>query len=103
MWEEARNPGFDVTQSAVPTVWKGAGCRACRNTGYRGRTGIHELLVNNDKLKDMIVQRVNAGVIRAEALRSGGMRTLRMDGWKKVQMGITTIDEVARTTAGDIS
>ena len=95
-------PGFDMTQLAVPTVWKGAGCRACRNTGYRGRTGIHELLVNNDKLKDMIVQRVNAGVIRAEALRSGGMRTLRMDGWKKVQMGITTIDEVARTTAGDI-
>jgi general secretion pathway protein E/type IV pilus assembly protein PilB len=95
-------PGFDVNKPLVPTVWKGAGCRSCRNTGYRGRTGIHELLVNNDKIKDMVVQRVNAGVIRHEALRSGGMRTLRADGWKKVQNGTTTIDEVARTTAGDV-
>jgi general secretion pathway protein E/type IV pilus assembly protein PilB len=95
-------PGFDVNLPTVPTVWKGNGCRACRNTGYRGRTGIHELLVNNDKLKDMIVQRVNAGVIRNEALRNGGMRTLRQAGWEKVKLGITTIDEVARTTAGDI-
>jgi general secretion pathway protein E len=95
-------PGFDVNKPAVPTVWKGTGCRTCRNTGYRGRTGIYELLVNNDKLKDMVVQRVNAGVIRAEALKTGGMRTLRHDGWRKVQLGQTTIEEVARTTAGDI-
>jgi len=86
----------------VPTVWKGTGCRTCRNTGYRGRTGIYELLVNNDKLKDMVVQRVNAGVIRNEALKNGAMRTLRQDGWRKVQLGQTTIEEVARTTAGDI-
>jgi general secretion pathway protein E len=95
-------PGFDVNKPAVPTVWKGTGCRACRSTGYRGRTGIYELLVNNDKLKDMIVQRVNAGVIRNEALKNGAMRTLRQDGWRKVQLGQTTIEEVARTTAGDI-
>jgi len=95
-------PGFDVNKPAVPTVWKGTGCRACRSTGYRGRTGIYELLVNNDKLKDMIVQRVNAGVIRNEAIKNGAMRTLRQDGWRKVQLGQTTIEEVARTTAGDI-
>jgi general secretion pathway protein E/type IV pilus assembly protein PilB len=95
-------PGFDVNKPDVPTVWKGDGCRSCRNTGYRGRTGIHELMVNNDRLKDMVVQRLNAGVLRTEALKNGGMRTLRQDGWKKVQLGITTIDEVARTTAGDI-
>jgi general secretion pathway protein E/type IV pilus assembly protein PilB len=95
-------PGFDVNKPDVPTVWKGPGCRSCRNTGYRGRTGIHELMVNNDRLKDMVVQRLNAGVLRSEALKNGGMRTLRQDGWKKVQLGITTIDEVARTTAGDI-
>jgi general secretion pathway protein E len=95
-------PGFNVNKPTVPTVWKGSGCRTCRNTGYRGRTGIYELLVNNDKLKDMVVQRVNAGVIRNEALKSGGMRTLRQDGWRKVQLGQTTIEEVARTTAGDI-
>jgi general secretion pathway protein E/type IV pilus assembly protein PilB len=95
--------------AAVPTavaggakVSKGTGCRACRQSGYRGRTGIYELLVNNDVIRDLIVQRVNAGVIRLEALKAG-MVTLRQDGWRKVLAGTTTIDEVARTTAGDIS
>jgi type II secretion system protein E len=83
-------------------LWKGTGCRACRQSGYRGRTGIHELLINNDVIKDLIVQRVNAGVIRLEALKSG-MITLRQDGWRKVLNGTTTIEEVTRTTAGDIS
>jgi general secretion pathway protein E/type IV pilus assembly protein PilB len=84
------------------SLWKGAGCRSCRQSGYRGRTGIHELLVNNDVIKDLIVQRVNAGVIRLEALKAG-MVTLRQDGWRKVFNGTTTVDEVGRTTAGDIS
>jgi general secretion pathway protein E/type IV pilus assembly protein PilB len=83
-------------------LWKGAGCRSCRQTGFRGRTGIHELLVNNDVIKDLIVQRVNSGVIRLEALKAG-MITLRQDGWRKVLNGTTTVDEVTRTTAGDIS
>jgi general secretion pathway protein E/type IV pilus assembly protein PilB len=84
------------------TLWKGVGCRACRQSGYRGRTGIHELLVTNDVVRDLVVQRVNAGVIRLEALKAG-MITLRQDGWRKVLNGTTTIDEVTRTTAGDIS
>jgi general secretion pathway protein E/type IV pilus assembly protein PilB len=87
---------------SVHHLSKGSGCRSCRQSGYRGRTGIHELLVTNDVIKDLIVQRVNAGVIRLEALK-GGMRTLRQDGWLKVLNGTTTIDEVARVTAGDIS
>jgi type II secretion system protein E len=94
-------PGADHKIGKMPQVWKGAGCRACRQTGYRGRTGIHELLINTDVIKDLVVQRVNAGIIRKEAL-ANGMRTLRADGWLKVQRGITTIDEVSRTTAGDI-
>ncbi|MSR52971.1 MAG: type II/IV secretion system protein [Gemmataceae bacterium] len=85
----------------VPTIFKGTGCRTCRNTGYRGRTGIHELLVNNDALKELIVQRVNAGLIRREGLKAG-MQTLRQAGWRKVHAGVTTLDEVGRTTAGDI-
>ncbi len=84
------------------TLWRGGGCRSCRQTGYRGRTGIFELLVTNDVIRDLVVQRVNAGVIRLEALKAG-MITLRQDGWRKVLKGITTIDEVARITAGDIS
>jgi general secretion pathway protein E/type IV pilus assembly protein PilB len=83
-------------------LWKGTGCRACRQSGFRGRTGIHELMITHDVIKDLVSQRVNAGVIRLEALKAG-MITLRQDGWRKVLNGTTTIDEVTRTTAGDIS
>jgi general secretion pathway protein E/type IV pilus assembly protein PilB len=83
-------------------LWKGMGCRACRQSGFRGRTGIHELMITHDVIKDLVSQRVNAGVIRLEALKAG-MITLRQDGWRKVLNGTTTIDEVTRTTAGDIS
>jgi general secretion pathway protein E/type IV pilus assembly protein PilB len=82
-------------------LWKGAGCRACRNTGFRGRSGIYELLVTGDSIREMAVQRVNASQIRHQALKEG-MVTLRQDGWRKVLSGKTTLDEVARVTAGDI-
>jgi general secretion pathway protein E/type IV pilus assembly protein PilB len=94
-----------VTQAAADEpiqLTRGTGCRSCRQSGYRGRTGIHELMVSNDVMKDLVVQRTNAGVIRLEALKNG-MITLRQDGWRKVLNGTTSIDEVARTTAGDIS
>jgi general secretion pathway protein E/type IV pilus assembly protein PilB len=83
-------------------LWRGAGCRACRQTGYRGRCGIFELMLTGDSIREMVVQRVNAGAIRRKALEEG-MVTLRQDGWRKVQRGITTLDEVARTTATDLS
>jgi type II secretion system protein E len=82
-------------------LWKGAGCRACRQTGFRGRTGIFELMVTGDTIREMCVQRDSAVVIRNQAIKEG-MITLRQDGWRKVQSGTTTIDEVARVTAGDV-
>jgi len=82
-------------------LWKGRGCRKCHQSGFKVRTGIHELMVNTDAMKDLIVQRTNANVLRTEALKNG-MITLRQDGWKKVGQGITTIDEVARVTAADL-
>jgi type II secretion system protein E len=94
-------PGLGAN-GEVPTLYRGAGCRACRQTGYRGRSGIFELMVTGDEIREMVVQRVNAGTIRQAALRQG-MLTLRQDGWRKVLKGTTTIDEVARVTAGDIS
>jgi general secretion pathway protein E/type IV pilus assembly protein PilB len=96
----AFKPSLD-RNGAVPTIYRGKGCRSCRQTGYRGRTGIHELMVSTDAIREMVVNRVNAGVIRQEAMK-GGMLTLRQDGWKKVLAGTTTVDEVARVTAGDI-
>ena len=92
---------FPAPKGGPVRVWKGAGCRACRNTGYRGRMGIYELMVTGDTIRDMCVQRVNASAIRNQALKEG-MITLRQDGWRKVLQGKTTMDEVARTTAGDI-
>ena len=59
-------------------------------------------MVTGENIRELVVQRVNAGVIRHEALKTG-MITLRQDGWRKVGKGITTVDEVARVTAGDIS
>ncbi len=83
-------------------LWKGAGCRKCHQSGYRGRMGIFELMVTRDRIKELIMQRTNAHVIRNEALKAG-MITLRQDGWRKVQQGTTTIEEVARVTAADLS
>jgi general secretion pathway protein E/type IV pilus assembly protein PilB len=83
------------------SLMKGTGCRSCRQTGFRGRTGIHELMVTGEQIRELVTQRINANVIRREALKNG-MITLRNDGWRKVHKGITTIDEVARVTAGDI-
>jgi type II secretion system protein E len=94
-------PLEDRNAGPVPTLYKGAGCRSCRNTGYRGRTGIHELMVTGDVIRELVSQRVNANVIRHEAIK-GGMITLRKDGWRKVLSGTTTIEEVARVTAGDL-
>jgi type II secretion system protein E len=92
---------FPVPKGEEFKLWKGAGCRACRNTGFRGRSGIYELMITGDTIREMCVQRVNASHIRNQAIKEG-MITLRQDGWRKVLQGKTTIDEVARVTAGDI-
>lgn len=78
----------------------GAGCAKCFDTGYRGRTGIYEMMVINDEIRDMVYARQSAGVIKKKALEYG-MQTLRMDGSRKVQAGVTTIAEVLRVTQSD--
>jgi len=90
----------DLPMGDRATLWRGKGCRACRQTGFRGRTGIYELMLTGDSIREMCVQRLNASAIRNQALKEG-MLTLRQDGWRKVLAGITTIEEVARTTQGD--
>ncbi|RMG04707.1 MAG: type II/IV secretion system protein [Nitrospirae bacterium] len=82
-------------------LWRGRGCDECSGTGYRGRIAIFELLVMNEKLREMVMEKATSRALREEAVRSG-MRTLREDGIKKVEMGITTIDEVVRVTQVEI-
>lgn len=80
-------------------LFRGRGCRECRNTGHSGRKGIFELMVLNDELRELILQRASAGKIRNAAIKNG-MITLRDDGWLKVRKGITTISEVVQSTKG---
>jgi len=75
----------------------GRGCEACKGTGYRGRTGIHELLLIDDEVRALTMQRSDAAAIRRLST-SQGMRTLRADGAAKVAEGTTTIEEVLRVT-----
>jgi general secretion pathway protein E len=79
------------------TVYTTRGCEACAGTGYRGRSGIYELLVVNDPVRDLLLKRASADTIKQEAVR-GGMRTLREDGWLKVREGVTTVAELLRVT-----
>lgn len=77
------------------TLERGSGCTACRHTGYLGRTGIFELLVLTDDCKEAVSRGADATTLRALA-REQGMTSLRADGWRKVQAGITTVEEVLR-------
>jgi type II secretory ATPase GspE/PulE/Tfp pilus assembly ATPase PilB-like protein len=74
---------------------RGIGCTSCRGTGYRGRTGIFELLVMSEEINRAIARRAEQSELRQLALDQG-MVTLAQDGWRKVQAGITTIEEVLR-------
>jgi general secretion pathway protein E len=76
---------------------RGRGCAACRQTGYRGRSGIFELLIVSEDLKDAVSRRQPLAALR-DIARAEGMLTLREDGWVKVQAGITTVEEVLRVT-----
>ncbi|MBI4343167.1 MAG: Flp pilus assembly complex ATPase component TadA, partial [Candidatus Omnitrophica bacterium] len=79
------------------TIFRGKGCGTCKQTGYKGRVGIFELLPMHETIKDLVVSRAPAHAIR-EAGRKAGMKTLRDDGVAKVLAGVTTIEEVLRAT-----
>ena len=79
----------------------GQGCDKCFQTGYRGRTGIYEVMLINEEIQNTIYKRETAGTIKKIALNAG-MQTLRMDGARKVLAGETTISEILRVTQADI-
>lgn len=78
-------------------IFTSKGCPACKFTGYKGRTGIYELIMMNDILREMVLQKASSQQIKKKAVELG-MRTLRQDGWQKILKGITTIEEVMRVT-----
>ena len=93
------SPG-KVTERLVYRRGEG-GCQACQFSGYLGRTGIHELLVVNDEIRTLVLQRVDSNSIKNLALRHG-FETLRMDGARKVLSGQTSVEEVLLATHEDI-
>ncbi|MDZ4689037.1 MAG: ATPase, T2SS/T4P/T4SS family [Planctomycetaceae bacterium] len=86
-----------IQQARKYKFYYGRGCQRCNNSGYKGRTGIHELLDVNDDIRDLISSNANVDEIRNFA-RSQGMVTLRESGLKLIFDGVTTIDEIVRET-----
>ena len=76
-------------------LWHAKGCSACGNSGYKGRSAIHEVLVMDDPLRRLILKHEDAGVLQEQA-RKGGMRTMYEDGLYKALKGVTTLEEVLR-------
>lgn len=85
----------DFTLEPGEKLYRGKGCRECRETGYKGRQGIFELLTVNDEIREIVVRQGTSGEIQ-QAARKAGMSTMRDDGWDKVRQGITTVEEVLR-------
>ncbi len=97
---ELRALGITGDQLKGATVMKGRGCANCNNTGNRGRFGVFEIFVIDDEARKLIYDQAPTSVLRARA-REMGMRTLREDGIRKILTGMTTPEEVIRSTVGD--
>ena len=85
----------------VKKFYRGVGCKKCRNTGYSGRIAIHELLVPDEKIMEMINERTSLKKLRDKALQNG-MVPLQKDGIEKVKAGIVSVEEVLRTTQAEL-
>jgi general secretion pathway protein E len=79
------------------TIYRAKGCENCKDTGYKGRTGIYELLLVDDDIRKLILEKTPSNLIKQVAMTKG-MDTLREDGWEKVAAGISTLEEVFRVT-----
>jgi len=100
--ESQDTSGWPKDETETAPLYRGTGCDNCLNTGYVGRSGIFELLLVDDEIKDLIIQRQGAHVIKQAALDKG-MITLREDGLTKARAGLTTLDEVYRVTQDSVA
>ncbi len=91
--------GGDDSRPKEPlTLYRGKGCKNCKQSGYWGRSGIFELLSVNERIKQLIAEKASTQLIREAAKKTVGMASLREDGLEKVLKGITTLEEVDRVT-----
>jgi type IV pilus assembly protein PilB len=87
--------GITAQDTKSATFQRGKGCYQCKNTGYKGRTGLFEVLVNDEMVQDMILKKMSSQEITRAAVDAGKLRTLREDAAGKVIKGITTLEEAA--------
>lgn len=91
--------GWEEAGVALPEVLhRPAGCSDCRQTGYHGRFGVHEVMAVTPEIRELILGRVSAEVIRTAA-QAGGMRPMRVDGLLKAVDGRTSLEELIRAGA----
>jgi general secretion pathway protein E len=95
--ERSELAALGIADAGDEELFYGKGCDKCRGTGYRGRTGIYELLSITEDVRSLIVRKAPAGEIRRHAV-AHGMLTLRDDGWAKACAGVTTVAEILRVT-----
>jgi len=92
--------GFTPEQIEKAQLVKGAGCRTCNNTGYKGRVALYEVMRFTDNLKEMVLQGAPTAELKMGAIK-GGMMSLRMSGIQKILDGVTTTEEILRVTMSD--
>jgi type IV pilus assembly protein PilB len=99
-YEALKELGFSNEQAKNSKIYKGRGCKTCGDKGYKGRIALYEVMPFGESLKELVLQGVSAAELKAGMIRDG-IRTLRMSGIRKVIEGVTTVEEVSRTTAPD--
>ncbi|MEK6560418.1 MAG: type IV-A pilus assembly ATPase PilB [Nitrospirota bacterium] len=91
--------GISPQEAESVVTYKGKGCTTCNNTGYKGRVALYEVMLVDDDVKALILEGASATEIKKKAVASG-MKTLRMSGLTKLKDGVTTIEEILRSTFG---
>jgi type IV pilus assembly protein PilB len=89
--------GFSAEEARTAKVFRGRGCSVCNNTGYKGRTGLYEVMEVDDEIRELILIGASAVELKKKAMERG-MLTLRRSGLIKIKDGVTTLEEVARET-----
>ncbi len=98
--EALRDLGVKMEDIGTFPVYEGSGCNLCSNTGFKGRIALYEVMPMFDEIKELVLAGASAMEIKREAIRLG-MDTLRVAGINKLKDGVTTINEVARSTMAD--
>jgi type IV pilus assembly protein PilB len=98
--EALRDLGVKMEEIGTFPLYEGKGCHVCSNTGFKGRVALYEVMPMTDEMRELVLAGASAMEIKREAVRLG-MDTLRMAGVNKLKEGVTTVNEVARTTMSD--